>query len=432
MTRKMVFLFLLLCLCAPRQLSFGQVLRRDVEILDFIESTIRANYYDAAYQGIDLGAHFKSFREKLKKSKSDQESMAILAASLLEFNDSHTMFLPPAFEEKLDPGWKMTMIGESCVVTKVDPQSDAENQGLKPGDIILSVDGVQPLRKDLWKIEYLFRYLSPLKVRRLVVQSPGENPRVVTAAARAEKFRLPDEDQILRRHRQARQRNMEMMYRISDDMVLWKILELEDYDDKGIDQILEKIKGYKKLILDLRGNPGGYSTITSAVLGILFNQEMKAFEVKDRKNRETSMVKPHKKGAFEGELVALVDSESSSGAELIAKVVQLGKRGKVIGDRTAGKVMRSRIFTNRYTPDPSSLVKFSARYAVQVSVIDLIMSDGKSLEGVGVQPDELLIPKPEDIAGKRDPVLAHAAAMLGANLDPGKAWSLLNTQPPAK
>jgi hypothetical protein len=60
------------------------------------------------------------------------------------------------------------------------------------------------------------------------------------------------------------------------------------------------------------------------------------------------------------------------------------------------------------------------------------MSDGKSLEGVGVQPDALMIPKPEDIASKRDPVLAHAAEMLGADLDPGNAWSLLNTQPPAK
>jgi len=60
------------------------------------------------------------------------------------------------------------------------------------------------------------------------------------------------------------------------------------------------------------------------------------------------------------------------------------------------------------------------------------MSDGKSLEGVGVQPDELLLPKPEDVAGKRDPVLARAAAMLGTDLDPAKAWTLLNAQPPAK
>src|SRR5262245_22547874 len=201
MTRKIVFLLLLLWLYSLYQLSFSQNLRRDVEILDFIDSTIRNYYYDPAYHGIDLDAHFKSFREKLKKSKSDQESMVILAASLLEFDDWGTHFLPPAFEEQLDPGWEMMMIGESCVITKVDMQSDAEKQGLKAGDVVLSVDGVKPLRKDLWKIEYLFRYLNPLKVRQLAVQSPGVNPRMVTAAVRAEKFRLLTKDDILQCHK---------------------------------------------------------------------------------------------------------------------------------------------------------------------------------------------------------------------------------------
>jgi C-terminal processing protease CtpA/Prc len=431
MTRKIVFLFLLLWLCGLRQPGFSQNLRRDAEILDFIDSTIRNYYYDPAYRGIDLDTHFKSLREKLKKSKSDQESMTLLAASLLEFDDSHTKFLPPAFEEELYPGWEMMMIGESCVVIKVDPQSDAEKQGLKAGDVVLSVDGAQPLRKDLWKIEYLFRYLNPLKIRQLMVQSPGKYPHMITIAVRAEKFRLPSEDDVLREHKQARQRNMEMVYRISGDVALWRLPDVEDYDDNGIDQLLEKIKGYKKLILDLRGNLGGYPSVASAVLGCLFNREVKAVEMKDRKISKPFTVKPNKKGAFEGELVALVDSKSSSAAEVIARVLQLEKRGKVVGDRTAGKVIGAQTFTSQYTT-PTAVVRFSSWYGVQVSTVNLIMADGKSLEGVGVQPDELLLPKPEDIAGKRDPVLARAAAMLGADFDPTKAWSLLNTQPPAK
>jgi len=402
-----------------------------VEILDFIDSAIRNYYYDPAYHGVDLDNHFKSFREKLKKSKSDQESMALLASSLLEFNDSHTVFLPPAFEEELDPDWEMMMIGESCVITKVDPQSDAEKRGLKAGDVVLSIDGAQPLRKDLWKIEYLSRYLNPLKVRHLVVQSPGQNPRAVTAAVRAKKYLRPTNDDILREHTQARQRNVEMVYRISGDVGLWRLPDVEDYDEKGIDQLLEKIKGYKKLILDLRGNLGGYHNVTFAILSCLFTREVKAVELKGRKDSKPYTVKPHKKGAFEGELVALVDSKSSSAAEIIARVVQLGKRGKVVGDRTAGKVVGAQTFTSRYTT-PTAVVRFSSWYGVRVSTVDLIMADGKSLEGVGVQPDELLLPKPEDIAGKRDPVLARAAAMLGVEFDPAKAWSLLNTQPPAK
>lgn len=412
----------LLGLC---QSSFSQNLRRDLEILEFLQDAIRENYYDPSYRGIDLKAHFKSYEEKLKQSKSDQESMALLAACLLAFDDSHTRFLPPAFEEQLDPGWEMMMMGETCVIIQVDPQSDAEKQGVRVGDVVISIDGVKPLRQDLWKIEYLFRYLNPLKVRRLVVQTAGQAPRTVTAAVRTEKFHKPTEDELIRRYQKARDRNVTMVYPLSAEVGLWKIPDLVNYDDKGIEQILEKIKGYKKLVLDLRGNHGGYATISSVVFGCLFNRELKLYEVKDRKGRKPSFTKPHKKGAFEGEIVVLVDSRSASGAELIARVLQIEKRARVIGDRTAGKVMRSQTFSDRYFISPTAVVRFSAWYGVQVSISDLIMTDGKSLESVGVQPDELLLPQATDIANQRDPVLARAAMILGATLDPVKAGALL-------
>lgn len=116
--------------------------------------------------------------------------------------------------------------------------------------------------------------------------------------------------------------------------------------------------------------------------------------------------------------MVLVDSKSGSAAEIFARVVQIEKRGVVIGDRTAGAVMQSRTFGRQMGLDT---VIF---YGVSVTNADVIMADGKSLEGVGVTPDELLLPTAADLAAKRDPVLTRAAAMAGFELPPDKAGAM--------
>jgi C-terminal processing protease CtpA/Prc len=121
---------------------------------------------------------------------------------------------------------------------------------------------------------------------------------------------------------------------------------------------------------------------------------------------------------FKGQLVVLVDSGSGSAAEMFARVVQLEKRGTVLGDRSAGAVMMSRGY------DHQTGVGSVLYYSASVTIADVLMADGKSLEHTGVTPDETLLPAPADIAARRDPVLARAVALLGGQLDAEKAGSL--------
>jgi carboxyl-terminal processing protease len=131
------------------------------------------------------------------------------------------------------------------------------------------------------------------------------------------------------------------------------------------------------------------------------------------------MVVKKRRAPFAGRIVVLIDADSGSAAELLARVVQLEKRGTVIGDQSSGAVMQGEILAGA-VEGPQGFIFYHA----SVTRADLIMSDGTSLERIGVKPDELMMPASEDLAAGRDPVLARAIAMLGGAIDPAAAAAL--------
>jgi C-terminal processing protease CtpA/Prc len=115
-----------------------------------------------------------------------------------------------------------------------------------------------------------------------------------------------------------------------------------------------------------------------------------------------------------------VDSQSASAAEIFARIVQLEKRGIVVGDRSSGHVMESKTFVHAVPLDRVNV----SQYSLNLTIADLTMSDGKSLEKVGVTPDVRIFPTPADIAAGRDPALARAAALVGVTMTPEEAGKI--------
>ncbi|MDQ2856186.1 MAG: S41 family peptidase [Acidobacteriota bacterium] len=415
-----------LSLIAARQVSAQKISKLEIEqgrnMLSNVKSELKKNYYDPTFHGMEIEERFKLADEKMKNAESNGQLFGIIAQVLLELNDSHTAFVPPMRASRVEYGWQMKAVGADCYVSAVKPGSDAEAKGLKVGDKVLSIDRRPVDRTKLWLANYLYYLLRPQPGMTVAVQKPdGQQQQIVIQAKVREGKKVLEgdfdfrnlmldaqEEDRLSRHR---------FYEPSDDVLIWKMPQFDLSEDE-VDSKIGKFRNRKALILDLRGNPGGYVTTLERLAGYFFAGDVKLADFKGRKEMKPSIAKGHSDKAFKGQLIVLLDGESSSAAEVFARVMQLEKRGTVIGDRSSGMVMRS-----RYYPLQTGAVNLIL-FGMSVTDADLIMADGKSLEHVGVTPDELLLPTPEDMAAGRDPVLAHAASLVGIKLGPDKAGAL--------
>jgi carboxyl-terminal processing protease len=314
-------------------------------------------------------------------------------------------------------------VGDKIYVIAVKPGSDAEGKGLKEGDRVLSVNGYEPTRENLWKLEYLFKQLRPQPGLRLVIQKPEgtESHLDVMAKVRTGKQvmdltgsidyneyrrRLEDEDRLDRSRTQE----------FGDDLLIWKLPTFA-VGESAIDSVVSRARKHKALVLDLRGNGGGYVNTCERLVGAFFDKDIVIGNTQGRKETKP-MKSKHAASSISGKLIVLIDSRSASASEIFARVMQIEKRGIVIGDRSAGAVMQAVVYPHQLGLD--TIIP----YGVSVTDADVIMSDGKSLEKVGVLPDEILLPTAADLAAKRDPVLARAAELAGVRLEPEKAGSL--------
>jgi carboxyl-terminal processing protease len=393
-------------------------------VLKSLKGDLEKNYYDESIRGEILDSRFKQAEEKINAATSTGQVLGVIAQALVDLNDSHTFFLPPQRVSRTQYGWQMQMIGDDCFVVAVKPGSNAEAKGLRPGDKILSLDGFQPSREELWKVRYAYYTLRPQPGMRLVRQDPsGEESQLdVMAKVTQGKVRIDltsDGDfwNMIREGQKEARLHRHRFQLAKGDLKIWKMPQF-DLSVREVDNIMKDAREFKAMILDLRGNGGGSVETLERLVGYFFDRDLVIAELKGRKKMDPMEAKTRGDNVFEGELVVLVDSDSGSASEIFARLVQLEQRGTVIGDRTSGAVMQSRHYEHQMGADS---VIF---YGASITDADVIMSDGKSLEKVGVAPDELLLPTAEDMATGRDPVLARAIELAGMDMSAEQAGSL--------
>jgi C-terminal processing protease CtpA/Prc len=355
---------------------------RAQQMLRTIESDLKKSYYDPNFHGLDVSARFHEAEQKIQVAKSMNEALSDIAGALLALDDSHTFFLPPPRPYTHDYGWQMKTVGDSAVfVTAVRPGTDAQSKGVQAGDQVMGINKYETSRENLWTLLYLYNVLRPQPSLRLALRTPSGSVKelvvqsqehmgqrfvdtMVATTSLAELEKEAEDDEKLRRPRFVEYGQEGIICRLSDFK----------FNPDSVNDILDRFRTRRAVIIDLRGNPGGYVVTEEKFLGGFFDHDIKVADRRGRKELKPSIAKSRGGKTVTSKIVVLIDGGSASAAELFARVVQIEKRGMVIGDRSSGSVMEAKSFN--YT----SGISQGTFYGASITEADLVMADGKSLE----------------------------------------------------
>jgi carboxyl-terminal processing protease len=379
-----------------------------------VEEDVRTHYYDPAFRGIDLSARSRLAEQRLQTATGFNDAIAVISDLLAGLGDSHTTFLPPNRRARVDYGWQMAMVGGLPLVMSVDPASDAAAKGLAAGDRVLLLNGVEPNRANLARLAYVYRFIRPELQQRVAVLKPDGSAHTLDIQSRVQNRAISELQTLLLELEEDLDRARDHSEAVGTDILVWKVAVFGN--PEHVNTMIGRARRYKTLVVDLRGNGGGSIAALRELVSHCFDREVHVATVQQRRKSERHLAKPKRNG-FRGRLIVLVDSRSASAAEVFARIVQLEKRGLVIGDRTAGAVMTARIL-----PHKVGVAGFF--YATSITIGDVRMSDGASLENSGVEPDDQVLPTPADLAAGRDPALAYAIATAGGAISPEEAGRL--------
>lgn len=197
--------------------------------------------------------------------------------------------------------------------------SPAEKAGLKPNDVVLSVDGKSLEGLSSTEAVAKIRGKKGTKVA-LMIQRGQEEPFKVSLT----RDTIP----------------IETVYAEMVDNKIAKV-HVTSFSDNTFEELtvaLEEMqaKGMKGLVLDLRGNPGGIMEQAMQIASMFVPDGKAIFQIEDR-NGNKQVVKSENKDVAEFPVVVLVDEGSASASEIVAAAVKESAGIPIVGEKTFGK-----------------------------------------------------------------------------------------------
>jgi carboxyl-terminal processing protease len=257
----------------------------------------------------------------------------------------------------------------SLKIVRVIPGSPAEEGGLKEGDRILSVDGISTLGRDTDSAADLLQG-SEGTAARLVVRRQGLEKQDRQISIVRKQIDVP---------------SVEEATMLTDKVGYVRLTSFQTKTVAELNRAMTQLhrQGMKCLVLDMRGNPGGLFQVGIEVANMFIDSGA----IVRTQGRDHSLDAPFlatPENTWRMPLVALIDGDSASAAEIVAGALRDHHRAVLVGKRTYGKGTVQKILPLR------SGMYCGERSGLKLTVEKFYSPKGWAYSGVGVTPDVLV------------------------------------------
>jgi len=311
------------------EISQEEQLRIVREIGNIVEDV----YVYPDFNGKDWNEIQSQYREKVRAGLNTESFYIEMQNMIDELQDEHSFFLSPADAQASEAELKgdvqfvgvgiygnMDIENNRIVVIATFPGSSAEQAGIKPHDSILLADGLPVLTQDVNRLRG-----PECSVVEVTVQSPGEEPREVALMRHAISGNV---------HIDAR------LVPTTDGSKIGYIFIPTFFDETippQIEDALNEFGPLDGLILDVRMNGGGSSSVADPILSFFADGRLGQF-VSRAESRSLSVEANPIHNSQTVPLVVMVSEDTVSYGEIFAGIMRDTRGAKITGETSLGNV----------------------------------------------------------------------------------------------